>query len=206
MKAVRHSIRILIVVVLLMPLAVSETSVGTAVGSQQSSPAEWPLARVEVSSARVFRGAPKSLYIEAASGVPLSKLIRLTVFGAFRPGLTIEEAKARFGPPVETRSDGSTTSAVYNSPAARIELVDELSGSGCVSYRRRTLYAYPKSAGGCGAKASDVFDAAVIERVTDSGPFEIGVAEAGDGERVWALVRDGCVEGLNWWAPASQGR
>jgi hypothetical protein len=192
-------------VLLLLSLAASEAWIGAAVGAQGAAAPEPPLARVEVSSARVFREAPRSLFIEAVAGVPLSKLVGLGVFGAFRPGLTIDEATARFGPPVQIRSDRNKRTAVYESPAARIEVVDELSGSGLVSYHRLTLYAYPKPLnGGCGMKAAEALHASVKERVAGKGTIEVGVAEAGDGERVWALVRDGCVEALNWWAPTSQ--
>jgi hypothetical protein len=194
-----------LIVAVLLPLAVSESAVSVSVTVEASAPAPWPLGRVGVSSPVVFREATKALYLEGASGVPLSKLVRLTVFGAFRPGLSIEDAAARFGAPAGKRSEGSKDIAVYESPAARIEVTDELSGSGCVSYRRRTLYAYPRSSPGeCGAKVADVFDVSVADRIAEKGAVEVGVAEAGNGDKVWVLVRDGCVEGFNWWAPASQ--
>lgn len=195
--------RVSAVASLLTPLAVGHGAVGASVFS--SGGAEFPLARVDIISPTVFREAARGVYIEAASGVALSKLVGLSVFGPFRPGLTIEEATVRFGSPVQTRSERGKDIAVYDSLAARIELVDELSGSGCVSYRRRTLYAYPKSsAGRCGARVADVFDASLAGHIAERGTVEVGVAEAGNGERVWGLIRDGCVEGLSWWTPASQ--
>ena len=131
--------------------------------------------------------------------------MRLGVFGEFRPGLSIEDAAARFGAPAGQRSEGSKDIAVYDSATARIEVTDELSGSACVSYRRRTLYAHLKSSTGeCGAEVKDIFDIAVADRIADKGAIEIALAEAGDGERIWALVRNGCVESLNWWGSASQ--
>ncbi len=74
-----------------------------------------------------------------------------------------------------------------------------------MGYHRVTLYAYPKPLNGaCGVKVADAFDASVKERLAGKDIVEVAMAEAGDGERVWALVHDGCVEALNWWIPASQ--
>jgi hypothetical protein len=53
-------------------------------------------------------------------------------------------------------------------------------------------------------KAAEAFNASVKKHLAGKGIIEVAVAEAGNGERVWTLVRDGCVEALNWWAPASQ--
>jgi hypothetical protein len=61
----------------------------------------------------------------------------------------------------------------------------------------------PKSTIGC-VKMADIFDAEIHRRVSE-GATEVVVSEAGEtAERLWALVRAGCVEALNWWAPASQ--
>jgi hypothetical protein len=60
------------------------------------------------------------------------------------------------------------------------------------------------SSTGC-VKVADIFDAEIHQRVSAKGATEVVVVQAGDtAERMWALVRDGCVDALNWWAPASQ--
>ena len=195
---------------IVMPLTASYHIEGGSPASNTATKlgsAQWPLAEVrEKSGPGVFYGSTsKALYIEAASGVPLSKLVRLTLFGSFRPGSTIDQTRTRFGEPVQTRSERGDVTLVYDTPAARIEVKDDLSGSGCGTYHRRTVYAYPKqSAEGCSAKASDLFDSSVNGRIPDMGSIEIGMAEAGGGDRVWALVKDKCVQSLNWWTPSSQ--
>jgi hypothetical protein len=58
---------------------------------------EWPLASIKETGTGVFYGKTEGgLFINAASGVALSKLVDLSMFGDFRPGITIEQAATRF--------------------------------------------------------------------------------------------------------------
>ena len=160
----------------------------------------------ESSGVDVFYGrAKRAFYIESASGVSLSKLVDLTIFGDFLPGITIDQAKIRFGPPIRTdfqRSEG--TEAIYKRPNAHIVVLDQLQGSSCGSYRRRTVSAYPKpSVQGCSITSVEMFDISVSKLIPQKGSVEVEVAEAGGGQRVWVLIQDNCVKGINWWSPRS---
>lgn len=193
------------VLLLLVPLALSRGQARSAAASQQLATPTEPVDRIEPTSTTVFHDARQAVFMEMSDGVPLSKIVALTVFGAFRPGLSIDEAKTRFGSPVQTQSVGDRKTAVYETSSVRIEVADELSGSGCVNYHRRTLYAYPKGPGACGMRVSELLDARVAGQIPGTGLTEVGLAEAGRGsERVWVLVQDGCVKALNWWASGSQ--
>lgn len=201
MRALLH----LCVLLLIVPLLVGNRPSSGTNALQQPVGARAPLGRIEATSTIVFHEAQQAFFMETLAGVPLSKVIALTVFGAFRPGITIDESSARFGSPVRVYSEGHKKVAVYETPSAQIDIADELSGSGCANYHRRTLYAYPKAGSGCGMRVSEVLDARVAEQIPGTALTEVGLAEAREGgERVWVLVQDGCVKALNWWAPNSQ--
>ena len=151
-------------------------------------------------SAVVFRTAPKAVILQIAPDASLSDVLRLDAFGPFRPGQTIEEAVAKHGKPLAVKSEGRRTIAVYEVPAGRVEVADEFGGSTCATYHRRSIYAYPKADGACRATTVEVFDARVVALIPKQGLMEVATS-GGDGQRVWALVRDGCVDAMNWWAP-----
>jgi len=188
-----------------VPLSVrSGQSSGTAAPQQPTGPRE-PLGRIEPTSTIVFHEARQAFFMETSAGVPLSKVVAFSVFGAFRPGISIDEASTRFGNPAKIYSEGDKKVAVYVTSSTQIEVADELSGSGCANYHRRTLYAYPKAESGCGMRVSELLDARVAGQIPGTGLTEVGLAEAHQGgERVWVLVQDGCVKALNWWTPDSQ--
>lgn len=200
-----------VVILFLLPLAVSHNIGGNALIFQNATTiekVEWPLAVVEETTEHgpgVFYGkAKRTFFIEAASGMPLGKLVDLSLFGEFRPAMTIEQAAARFGPPVRILNQSDATYSVYESKSARIEVADQLQGSSCGTYHRRTLYAYPKQPShGCSLNSAKLFHASINTHIPESDSIEVGVAEAGKGQRVWVLVHDGCIEALNWWAPPS---
>ncbi len=151
---------------------------------------EWPLASIEETGPGVFDDeTERGLFIDAAPGVSLSKLVDLSVFGDFRPAMS-EHAGSRF----------------YELESARIEVADEPYSSDGVTCHRRTLYAYPKtSSRGCSLNAVQLFHASINAHIPKKDSIEVCVAEPGDGERVWVLIRDGCVESLNWATSASMG-
>jgi hypothetical protein len=192
------------VLLLVVPLSVSSGQARAAATQQPTGPRE-PLGRIEATGTIVFHEARQAFFVETSVGVPLSKVIVLSVFGEFRPGISIDEARTRFGTPVKVYSEGDKKVAVYETASTQIEIADELSGSGCANYHRRTLYAYPKATSSCGMRVSELLDARVAEQIPGSVLTEVGLAEARQGgERVWILVEDGCVKALNWWTPNSQ--
>ena len=155
---------------------------------------EWPLASVEETTEStgplVFYGETnREFFIEAATGVLLSKLVDLSVFGDFRPAM-IEHAGTR----------------IYELESARIEVADEPYSSDGVTCHRRTVYAYPEtSSRGCSLSSAQLFHASINAHIPKKDSIEVCVAEPGDGERVWVLIRDGCVESLNWANQDSMG-
>lgn len=201
MKALLHVCALLLAV----PLLVGGGQPSGAAALQQRASPRAPLGRIEATSTIVFHEARQALFMETLAGVSLSKVLAFSVFGAFRPGISIDEARARFGSPVRSYSEGHKKVAVYETSSAQVDVADELSGSGCASYHRRTLYAYPKAGSGCGLRVSELLDAQVAEQIPGTTLTEVGLAEARQGgERVWVLVEDGCVKALNWWTPNSQ--
>ena len=197
--------------ILLIPLAVSHNDrVGITLlfsSIEISKPAQWPLADIKEKSTNdsLFPGAKKTIFIRGAKGVPLSKLIDQSIFGGFHPGLTIEEAAVRFGKPFRVQSDRHKTLAIYILPSSRIEVEDQPYGSGCSSFHRRTVYAYPKRlANGCNAPASELLHSSINAQIQKDIPVEVSILDAGDSERVWVFVQDGCVQAINWWKVPSE--
>lgn len=165
--------------------------------ADRSIAVKWPLVEVEDTGGPSVFPAQKFLFIQGASNVPLSKLVDLTAFGNFRPGLTIEEAAARFGKPVRVVWTGNGTRAEYDLPNARIEVEDLPSGSSCGGYNRCTVYAYPKSTTGpCGAKASKVLHSSIVSLIPKGTMVELTIGV--DKQRVWVLVQNDCVKAMNW--------
>lgn len=195
-----------LVILFLLPLAVSHNIGGNSLFQNATTieKVEWPLAVVEdtteTDGVSVFGGKVKrTFFIQAASGVPLDKLVDLSIFGEFRPAMTIEQAAARFGSPVRISNQSDAKFSIYELKSARIEVADQLQGSSCGTYHRRTLYAYPKQpSNGCSLSSAKLFHVSLNAHIPESDSIEVGVAEAGNGQRVWVLVHDGCIEALNW--------
>lgn len=164
---------------------------------------QWPVARAEevFFGPGVFKGAEKTYFIEAATDVPLAKLVDFSIFHDFRPGMTYDQAIARYGPPSWTRTEKVGKTAVYELPTARIEIEDHsYPGSFFMDYERRTVYAYPKPlAGGC-LPASTILISAVNDFVSSdiSAEYHIMDADCLGSEAVFVYVKNGCVRAINW--------
>jgi hypothetical protein len=194
------------VILMTVPLVVARRTVAgdtrpKTAPSATSATAEWPLSRAGFTFPEVFLDAEKAHYFEAAPGVPLSRLVHLSAFGAFRPGMTLDETAAQMGPPLRTRSDQGTRYALYELESSNVEVADDPSGSACVTYHRVSLYAYPRPDQGCEWPVGTVFDRSVAVLVPDAKRVEVAVSETGGGQKVWGLLREGCVIALNWWVP-----
>lgn len=175
-----------------IPLFLVLLAASCDVGRKTTTPKklEWPLASIEETGPGVFDDqTERGLFIDGAPGVSLSKLVDLSVFGDFRPAMS-EHAGSRF----------------YELESARIEVADEPYSSEGVTCHRRTLYAYLKtSSRGCSLRAAQLFHASINAHIPNKDSIEVCVAEPGDGERVWVLIRDGCVEAINWLTQDSMG-
>ena len=163
-----------------------------------------PFASVSTSKPMVFYGATQALYFELAPSAKLGDVAPMNLFGAFRPGMTVEEARTAFGPPTHLTSETGERKAVYEGAQSRIEVTEKTSGSACFTYTRRTVYAYPKSGDRCLSNVEGAFHAGIASRLPTSGVVEITVAQGERGDRLWALVRQNCVEALNWWSPSAK--
>ena len=192
--------RAVAVILLSFPLLITSEPGGTLALTTFAQDVKWPLSAAGETSASVFMSAPKAVFLRLAPGASLADVMRLDPFGPFRPGMTIDEAIARHGKPLTIRSDSRKSVAVYEIPSGRIEVADQVGASTCANYHRLSVYAYPKADGVCRAKTTEVFDARVVALIPDQGLLEVATS-GGDGQRVWALVREGCVEAMNWWAP-----
>lgn len=188
--------------VLALPLIAandSEPAGGTKGAPEALAP---PLASVSMSKPMVFHDAKQALYFELAPSAKLADVAPMSLFGAFRPGMTIEEARAAFGSPTHLSSEAGERKAVYEGARSRIEVMEKTSGSACFTYTRRTVYAYPKPGDRCLSRVQGVFHGSIGSRLPASGVVEITVAQGERGDRLWALVRQDCVEALNWWSPS----
>jgi hypothetical protein len=188
------------ILIVLLPLTFSkENNAQLAVANLMSvPPSKEAIIEDSPVGPTVFHQASKAYNIEGSPNVSIDKLVRLTDFGSFRPGLTIDEASRRFGRPVRVENTDFATTAVFDLPTARIEVEEADSSSGCTTAHRRTVYAYPKPS---------VYECLKLEQLVDpslsnfemSGVIEVAVSKAAYDERVWILLKDGCVLAMNWW-------
>lgn len=72
----------------------------------------------------------KDLLIRPTSKCPWERLINLSVFGDFRPGMTIAEARQEFGPPDSEVELGRDHLWLYRRPQGSIQIGHEDQGSG----------------------------------------------------------------------------
>ena len=181
----------------------------TTVAQQKAPPAKEPVSLGGVKwpvrvAQEVFNGPPQfseatRMFIQVAQGVPVSKLVNLSIFGDFRPGFTFDEAVTRYGQPSRVRTDKKGRAAIYESPNARIEVEHNVYDSGWFAeYHRKSVYAYVKPENTCTATTA-ILDPTVSALVPENLSAELHVTDAERNEQhVFLLVVNGCVKTINW--------
>jgi hypothetical protein len=56
-----------------------------------------------------------------------------------------------------------------------------------------------------GCDAAQLLHASINRNIPRKDSIEVCVAEAGEGQRVWVLIHNGCVEAINWLTEDSMG-
>jgi hypothetical protein len=125
---------------------------------------------------------------------PWPRLIDLSIFADFSPGLTSEQARRRFGTPDEEIKTDTRQAWRYNRPGGIVEISHEDQGSGFIPMYWWILRSYPK-----GGELSEVFPKAVVDRLPPAAELhEVAVLNQCGLPMVDVLVINGQVKVLTW--------
>src|SRR5215210_2599865 len=93
----------------------------------------------------VYHESSADVVISPHSRCHWGRLVDLSIFDGFRPGMTIEEARRQIGPPGTGLDRGSGGLWGYQRPRGIVQIGYEDQGSGIIPfYYRWTLHAFPK--------------------------------------------------------------
>jgi hypothetical protein len=140
------------------------------------------------------------IMVQLKPGEQLARAMDLTLFGTFVPGLSSVEAEQRAGSPRQLLRGSYHENwryARYETGQSFVDVAYEPSSSGCATFHRRTLYAYPK---GRPWPVAAVFNEDFVARLRlSTGRRRLLVISSDGKERVWCLVKGEGVELLNWF-------
>jgi len=144
---------------------------------------------------------PREKAVTLAPGELLSEVVDLGLFGPFAAGTTVEDAARIHGNAEALFSSAHHPEwryALYRTPDSVIEVAYEPGGSSCVTYHRRTVYAYPLRESW---PLNRVLRGTLLQRVQlPEMETRLLIMQAGDRQdRAWLLIRGGEVQMINWY-------
>ena len=127
-------------------------------------------------------------------GCPWDRLVDLSLFDGFRPGMTIKQARNQFGPPESELVLGSNRLWRYQRPQAIVQIGYEDQGSGIIPfYYWWTLSAFPKE-----PSLGSLFLPEVVARLPEQKNYEVFVLNQCGLSMIIASIENGEVRVVNW--------
>lgn len=132
--------------------------------------------------------------VSPAARVSWKELVKLEVFDGFTPGITIEEAKRKFGEPTATATNHYGPYSVYRRPGANLHVAWEEHRSGKDAYKVWTLRAYLDA-----ATSADILHPSVAKYIEPGvEKAEVIVLDSSGEPAVDIRIRNGKPDTITW--------